>query len=105
MELYAYIDARSCNDGDPTVGVVNAEDNPDCEFEYDDDDYHNWNDFATAHPDWRIARKALDVSPFPDPPVLVDALTSVILSPLFQLDDGTSAELSPHYLIWKIDLR
>jgi hypothetical protein len=105
MELYAYIDVRTCNDGDANVGVVNGEDSPACEVEYDDVSYDNWNDFASTHSDWRIARKVRDVSPFPAPPVLVDALTSVVLSPFFQLDDGTSNELSPHYLIWMVDVR
>jgi hypothetical protein len=105
MEFYAYIDARTCNDGDANVGVVNAEDKEYCTVEYNGYYYDSWQLFVDAHSNGRVARKLQDL--FTDE--LVDARTSVVLSPLFQFLPGTPQEgpiePSPHYLIWMVDVR
>lgn len=98
-EGFAYIDARTCNDGDANVGVVNAEDKEYCPVTFGGYVYDSWQDFVDAHPYGRVARTGLDGGP---------ALTSVVLSPIFQFIEPVPAqepEFSPHYLIWMIDVR
>lgn len=53
-------EASGCNDGDGFVGVLNGEDDETCNWFYKDHPaYPNWEAFATAHPDWKIARDAV----------------------------------------------
>ena len=96
MDAYAYIDARTCHDGDANVGVVNAEDQEDCVVRYLGYAYYDWHAFVDAHPGGRVARKLVDFSQEARP--LVDARTSVVLSPFL-------TDAAAHYLIWMIDVR
>ncbi|HEV7365588.1 MAG TPA: hypothetical protein VGN76_07055 [Gemmatimonadales bacterium] len=82
---FAFIDAPGCNDGDEFVGTVEADDNPNCNVNYNSVDYPNWNAFMTAHPGARIAR---------------DQITFIIVDRA-----GGDNNFGAHYIIWKVDIR
>jgi hypothetical protein len=110
MEEYAYISAETCNDGDANVGTVAGEDTDECVVRYSGTEYPNWPAFVEAHPDYRVAKKARDLSVLlplstAEELPLVDARTSVVISPFLNPRAAEVPSLSSHYLVWMVDVR
>ena len=86
FESYAFADIVSCNDGDTSVGTSDAEDDGTCTWYYETESFPNWDSFAGAHPNYRIARLHSDGS------------TGFI--PAFVVQDQPA-----HYIVWGFEVR